>query len=220
VKNPSDTRARVLAAEPRAVLFDLLTALLDSATLWDAVAGGAEKGRPWRAAYLRNTYAARAYRPYEQLVREAACEVGLPEILADRLVSSYGELAPWAEVNEVLGTLEQRVPLAVVTNCSETLGRVAVARIGVAFDVVVTAERAGYYKPHPQPYSLALEALGETAEAVLFVAGSPYDLFGATAIGMPVFWHDRLRMTAPPGAPVPLARHDNLYPLLRMITAV
>jgi len=46
VKNPSDTRARVLAAEPRAVLFDLLTALLDSAALWDAVAGGVEKGRP------------------------------------------------------------------------------------------------------------------------------------------------------------------------------
>ena len=220
MKNPSDTRARVLAAEPRAVLFDLLTALLDSAALWDSVAGDAEKGRPWRAAYLRDTYAAGAYRPYEQLVREAACEVGLPEILADRLVGRYRELAPWPEVNEVLETLARRVPLAVVTNCSETLGRVAVSRIGVAFDVVVTAERAGYYKPHPQPYSLALEALGEMAEAVLFVAGSPYDLFGATAIGMPVFWHNRLGMTAPPGAPVPLARHDNLYPLLRMITAV
>ena len=217
MKNPSDTRARVLAAGPRAVLFDLLTALLDSATLWDAVAGGAEKGRPWREAYLRATYAAGAYRPYEQLVREAASQVGLPEIMADRLMSSYGELAPWPEVNEVLAMLERHVPLAVVTNCSETLGRVAVSRIGVAFDVVVTAERAGYYKPHPQPYSLALEALGETAEAVLFVAGSPYDLFGVTAIGMPVFWHNRLRMSAPPGAPVPLAQHDNLYPLLQSV---
>ena len=217
MKNPSDARARVLAAEPRAVLFDLLTALLDSASLWDAVAGGAEKGRPWRAAYLRNTYAAGAYRPYEQLVREAACEVGLPELLAHRLVSRYGELAPWPEVNEVLETVARRVPLAVVTNCSETLGRVAVARIGVAFDVVVTAERAGHYKPHPQPYRLALEGLGETAEAVLFVAGSPYDLFGAAAIGMPVFWHNRLRMTAPTGAPAPLAHHDSLYPLLRSV---
>jgi 2-haloacid dehalogenase len=214
VKNPSDARARVLAVAPRAVLFDLLTALLDSAALWDAVAGGAEKGRPWRAAYLRNTYAAGAYRPYDQLVREAASQVGLPEILADRLVSRYGELAPWPEANEVLETLAQRVPLAVVTNCSETLGRVAVAQIGVAFDVVVTAEQAGYYKPHPQPYTLALKALGETAEGVLFVAGSPYDLFGATAVGMPVFWHNRLRMTAPPSAPIPLAHADNLYPLL------
>ena len=206
-----------MAARPRAVLFDLLTALLDSGALWDAVAGDAEKGRRWRGAYLRNTYAAGAYRPYEQLVREAASEVGLPEILADRLVSGYGELAPWPEVNEVLGALEQRVPLAVVTNCSETLGRLAADRIGIAFDVVVTAERAGYYKPHARPYKLALQALGETAEAVLFVAGSPYDLFGATALGMPVFWHNRRRMTAPRGAPAPLAQHDNLYALLRMV---
>jgi 2-haloacid dehalogenase len=216
-KNSSDAQARVPAAEPRAVLFDLLTALLDSAALWYAVAGGAEKGRPWREAYLRNTYAAGAYRPYEQLVREAACEVGLPEILADRLVSRYGELAPWPEVNEVLGMLERRVPLAVVTNCSERLGRIAAARIGVAFEIVVTAERAGYYKPHPRPYRLALEALGQAPQTVLFVAGSAYDLFGATAIGMPVFWHNRLRMTAPTGAPAPLAHHDSLYPLLESV---
>jgi len=195
-------------------MFDLLSALLDSASLWDAVAGGAEKGRPWRAAYLRNTYAAGAYRPYDQLVREAAREVGLPELLADRLVGSYGELAPWPEVKPVLAVLERHVPLAIVTNCSESLGRVAVARIGIAFDVVVTAERAGYYKPHPRPHRLALEALGEAPEDVLFVAGSPYDLFGAAAVGMPVFWHDRMRMTAPPGAPAPIAHHENLYPLL------
>jgi 2-haloacid dehalogenase len=218
VKNLSDARARVPAAEPRAVLFDLLTALLDSAALWDAVAGGAEKGRPWRAAYLRNTYAAGAYRPYDQLVREAASQVGLPEILADQLVSRYGELAPWPEVNEVLGSLERRVRLAVVTNCSEGLGRIAAARTGVAFDVVVTAERAGYYKPHARPYRLALEALGQVLpQTVLFVAGSPYDLFGAAAIGVPVFWHNRLRMSAPPDAPAPLAQHDNLYPLLQLV---
>jgi hypothetical protein len=33
---------------PKAVLFDLLTALLDSASLWNAVAGSDEKGRAWR----------------------------------------------------------------------------------------------------------------------------------------------------------------------------
>jgi 2-haloacid dehalogenase len=202
---------------PRAVLFDLLTALLDSAALWNAVAGGAQRGRPWRQAYLRNTYAAGAYRPYDQLVRTAAGEVGLPEIMADRLLSRYGELTPWPEVNDVLRTLERLVPLAVVTNCSESLGQEAAARIAVAFEVVVTAERAGYYKPHLRPYRLALDELGEAPEAVLFVAGSPYDLLGATAVGMPVFWHNRLHFTAPPGAPVPLARHDNLYPLLQMV---
>jgi 2-haloacid dehalogenase len=212
VKQPSDA-----PAQTRAVLLDLLTALLDSASLWDAVAGGAEKGRLWRAAYLRNTYAAGAYRSYEQLVREAAREVGLPELLAGQLVGRYGELAPWPEVEPVLATLGRHVPLAIVTNCSEALGRVAVDRIGIAFDVVVTAEQAGYYKPHPRPYRMALEALGAAPEDVLFVAGSPYDLFGAAAIGMPVFWHNRMGMTAPLGAPAPIAEHDNLYPLLPLV---
>ena len=109
---------------PRAVLFDLLTALINSWSLWDRVAGEGE-GYRWRAAYLRNTYATAAYRPYEALVREAAVEVGLPSAVADRLIERYGELEPWPEVADVLGALAGHVPLAVVTNCSEDLGRIA-----------------------------------------------------------------------------------------------
>jgi 2-haloacid dehalogenase len=200
---------------PRAVLFDLLTALVDSWTLWDAVAGDAA-GRRWRAAYLRNTYATAAYRPYEALVREAAVEVGLPPTVADHLLKRYGELDPWPEVAEVLGALEGQIPLAVVTNCSEALARIAVARTGIAFAVVVSAERAGFYKPHPRPYRLALEGLVAAPETSLFVAGSAYDLSGASAVGMPVFWHDRIGMEAPPDAPPPIARHDSLFPLRRI----
>ena len=202
---------------PRAVLFDLLTALLDSWTLWDAVAGDAAAGRRWRAAYLKNTYAAGRYRPYEALVREAAAEVGLPAALADRLAERYGELAPWPEVAEVLCALRGRVPLAVVTNCSEALGRLAVSRSGIAFDAVVTAERAGYYKPHPQPYRLALDELGVAAGECVFVAGSAYDLVGAAAVGLPVFWHDRIGMAMPDGAPPPRWRHPTLHPLTAIV---
>src|SRR6516165_11173207 len=45
---------------PRAVLFDLLTALLDSWTVWNATAGSERAGRAWRAEYLRRTYGCRA----------------------------------------------------------------------------------------------------------------------------------------------------------------
>lgn len=200
---------------PRAVLFDLLTGLIDSWSLWDRVAGDGD-GRRWRAAYLRNTYATAAYRPYEALVREAAVEVGLPATLADRLIERYGELAPWPEVAQVLGALEGQIPLAVVTNCSEALAGVVAARTGIGFAAVVSAERAGFYKPHPRPYRLALEALGATPETSLFVAGSAYDLYGASAIAMPVYWHNRIGLEAPPDAPAPIARHDSLFPLRRI----
>ena len=35
-----------------AILFDLLTALLDSWTVWNRAAGSDELGRKWRAEYL------------------------------------------------------------------------------------------------------------------------------------------------------------------------
>ena len=201
----------------RAVLFDLLTGLLDSWTLWDSVAGNPDDGRRWRAAYLKNTYAEGRYRPYEILVREAAAETGLTPELGDRLAARYSELAPWPEAPEVLGLLKSQFRLAVVTNCSEALGRLAAACTSVAFDTIVTAERAGFYKPHPRPYRLALEELGISPQECLFVAGSAYDLSGAAVVGMPVYWHDRIGMAVPPDAPPPLARYDSLYPLHAML---
>ncbi len=198
-----------------AVLFDLLTALLDSWSLWNAVAGDDGAGRRWRAEYLRITYATGRYQPYEQLVGDAAQAVGLRRHLADELAARYSEIATWPEAPDVLGRLHHAgLPLGVVTNCSEALGRLAVRRVPVAFRVVVTAERAGFYKPDPRPYRLALDELGVDAERCLFVAGSAYDLFGTARVGPPTWWHDRIGMAPPPDAPAPVARHRTLTPLV------
>ena len=201
-----------------AILSDLLTALLDSQTLWGAVAGGEVEGRSWRAAYLRRTYETGAYQPYEMLVAEAAAEVGLAPALAERLAASYGELQPWPEVREVLGALRgDGVRLGIVTNCSEKLGATAVRCVGIPFDVLVTAERAGHYKPDPRPYRLALAELGLTADRCLFVAGSAFDLFGTSKVGLATYWHNRLGMLPPPNAPAALEHHTSLDPLLRLL---
>jgi hypothetical protein len=45
--------------------------------------------------------------------------------------------------------------------------------VGVPFEVIVTAQSAGAYKPHPEPYRRAFHALALPAGRVLFVAGSP-----------------------------------------------
>jgi 2-haloacid dehalogenase len=204
-----------------AVLFDLLTALIDSWTLWNKVAGSVKDGRKWRAAYLRRTYETGAYRPYEMLVAEAAAEVGLAPNLAAQLAARYGELKPWPEVREVASTLRaDGIALGIVTNCSEELGKAAVDCTGVAFDVVVTAERAGYYKPDLRPYKLALDELGVAVDRCLFVAGSAYDLSGTHKIGLPTYWHDRVGMAAPPDAPAPIEHHRSLYPLLNIVADI
>ncbi|MGX7705856.1 HAD-IA family hydrolase [Methylobacterium sp. Gmos1] len=194
-----------------AVLFDLLTALLDSWSLWNSVAGDADLGRRWRAEYLRITYRTGGYEPYEALVARAAEAVGMPPGAADELAERYGGLKPWPGVPEALRALSAAsVPLGIVTNCSEALGRVAAACVGVEFPVLVTAERAGFYKPDPRTYQLGLREIGADAPRCLFVAGSPYDLFGTARVGLPTYWHDRSGMAAPPEAPAPLARATTL----------
>ena len=197
-----------------AVLFDLLTALLDSPSLWNSVAGGAVEGRRWRAAYLRLTYGAGRYRPYEEVVAEAAAAAGHSPRLAGDLEARYGEIAPWPEAPAVLRQLAGAgLRLGIVTNCSEALGRLAAGRLAIAFDTVVTAERAGWYKPEPAPYRLALEEIGATPERCLFVAGSAYDLVGTARVCLPTWWHNRLGMTPPDAAPAARAEAEDLAAL-------
>jgi 2-haloacid dehalogenase len=173
-----------------AVVFDLLTALLDSWTLWNDVAGSPDAGLRWRRRYLEITYGCGAYRPYETLVRDAARDVGLSQSLGDDLDKRWDELMPWPEARKVLKRVP--VPMAVATNCSIRLGRRAAARVGVPFKVVVTAESVGFYKPRPEPYRAVLAALGTAPERTLFVAGSASDVPGAKGVGMAVYWHNRI----------------------------
>jgi 2-haloalkanoic acid dehalogenase type II len=202
-----------------AILFDLLTGLLDSWSLWNRVAGSAEAGGRWRAEYLRLTYGCGAYRPYAELVAQAAARVGLAPALAGDLERLWGTLRPWPGVPAVLAELKRTRRLAVVTNCSEKLGRMAAERVGVPFDVIVTSERAGFYKPHQAPYELALRELGVFADRALFVAGSGYDLFGTARVGLPTFWHNHAGLAAPEGAPAPLAESRDIGGLLALIEA-
>ena len=202
-----------------AVLFDLLTALLDSWSLWNEVAGDAVSGRRWRSEYLNITYRTGAYRPYETLVAEAAVNVGLSADLAQHLSDRYGDLRPWPGVPETLRALRaSRVRLGVVTNCSEKLGRIAAANLGVELDAIITAEQAGYYKPHERPYRMGISALGAEQGRCLFVAGSAFDLAGTAKVGLPTFWHDRAGMKLPPDAPPPLLRSLTIEPLLEFVS--
>lgn len=190
------------SSPPGAVLFDLLTALLDSWTLWNAAAGSEAAGRRWRAEYLRLTYGCGAYRPYEDLVREAAANTGLGESAAMQLRAGWADLPVWSGAVQALQALQGRVKLGVVTNCSRELGLLAAQRLPVQWDVVITAEEAGFYKPHERPYRLALERLGVSADEACFVAGSGYDLFGTAAVGLRTYWHNRIALARPEGAPL------------------
>lgn len=200
----TDTQpASVLPRVPRAVLFDLLTALLDSWTVWNAAVGSEAHGRAWRARYLQLTYGCGAYRPYEDLVAEAARDTGMPATAPQALEDRWAELAPWPGARALLAALKPHCRIGVVTNCSRRLGAQAAHLLGVDWDVVITSEEAGFYKPDPRPYALALDRLGCTADQAAFVAGSGYDMFGTAAVGLRTYWHNRVGLALPQGAPVP-----------------
>jgi 2-haloacid dehalogenase len=199
VSNDSDPGWR-----PKAIIFDLLTALLDSWSLWDASTPSATstEGRPWRERYLELTFGAGAYVPYENLVRQAARDVGLPESTPATLLRDWERLQMWPEAAGVLQQLKsQGYRLGVVTNCSRHLANVAIRRVVDCmgggskkdlFDAVATAEDSGFYKPRIQAYEAVLAAMGLEACDVLFVAGSAGDVEGATNAGMKVAWHNQV----------------------------
>jgi 2-haloacid dehalogenase len=177
-----------------AVGFDLLTALLDTWSLWSDVAGDRDLGMRWHGA-SQELLRGKLYRPFEDIVRESAREVGIDAKRASALLRRWGEFEPWPDVPPVLERLDATKRF-IVTNCSRKLGRLAAFRAG-RFELVITAEEAGAYKPDPLPYRMALARLGLDPAEVLFVAGSAHDVGGAARVGMDVYWANR------GGAPAP-----------------
>lgn len=201
--------------KPKVVVFDLLTALINSWSSWDEATPTrtAEEGRRWRSRYLDLTFGAGAYTSstsYEALIRRAAHDVGLPQSAADELLSRWTQLEPWPEVPRVLHSIRSKgLKIGVVTNCSNNLGHIAVKKVedqvggGFRFDGAVTAEQSGFYKPVKAAYDFLLTDMGISANDVLFVAGSAGDVEGASNAGMQVVWHNR----------VGLAKKGNVVPL-------
>ncbi|KAH7061046.1 HAD-like domain-containing protein [Macrophomina phaseolina] len=204
--------------QPTLIIFDLLTALLDSWTAWDTAVSTALSqnppnpstatpsphtlGRAWRQNYLHLTYTTGSYTPYAALVHAAATLTpDLPPTAPSLLLSNYTEwLAPWPEVPAILRELRARgYRLAVATNCSKELGHAAARLCGGGenvFDVVVTAEESGWYKPAREAYAAVLREAEVRADEALFVAGSAADVPGAAGAGLRVVWHNRVGMDA------------------------
>ena len=178
----------------RAIGFDLLTALLDTWSLWASVAGDRALGMRWHAA-SQALLRGQPYRPFDDIVRESAARVKIAPERADELLRRWGEFEPWPDVPQVLAKLGGRTRF-IVTNSSIELAQRAAAKAG-AFDLVMTAEEAGAYKPDPRPYQAALARLGLEPSETLFVAGSAHDVGGATRVGMDVYWANRGNAPAP-----------------------
>ena len=138
------------------------------------------------------------YRPYKQLLRatlEQAMRLhGMPYRKEDgeALVAAVPTFGPFREVPAVLARLKEKYQIAIISNTDDDLIRGNVARIGVDFDYVITAEQARAYKPQRAAFDFALRAIGRAADEVIHVAqGFEYDIMPTHGLGMRRIWINR-----------------------------
>ena len=165
----------------KAVLIDLLMAIMDTVSVWVTAVGDHEAGLAWRDAVTDRMIAAGRYVPYEALVADAAAAQQLDSNAVHRLREAWVGMEPWPDVS-ALDRLT--VPYAFVTNCSRERAVIAVERAGLAPAFTLSAEEAGWYKPRPEVYRLACERAGVNPEEARFIAGAAYDAEGARAAGL------------------------------------
>src|SRR6266853_6720599 len=133
------------------------------------------------------------------------CVIDQPGI-RDNLMASYMTLDPFPEVTETLDRLKAAGKrLAIPPNGSPGMLESAVrnARLDGVFELVISVEEVGAYKPDPRVYQLAVERLGRPAAAITFQSCNAWDAYAASAFGMKVVWCNRYaqRRERLPGSP-------------------
>jgi 2-haloacid dehalogenase len=118
--------------------------------------------------------------------------------------NSVGDWPAFPDSAAALATLGGHFRLGVITNCDDDLFAASVPRLGVTFDLVVTAEQARSYKPAERNFLVAFDRLGLPRERVLHVAQSLFhDHVPAAGLGLTSVWIDRRHDRPGPGATPP-----------------
>ncbi|HUQ44443.1 MAG TPA: haloacid dehalogenase type II [Candidatus Limnocylindria bacterium] len=130
-------------------------------------------------------------------------------------VGAFGaSVADWPAFPDsvaALAKLHERFKLGVITNCDDDLFAASEARLGTAFDWVVTAQQAKRYKPNPRGFELMFERVGLPPARILHVAQSLFhDHVTAKRLGLSTVWVDRRAGREGGGATPPAEATPNL----------
>lgn len=234
--------------EVRALTFDVYGTLID----WES--GIAQTLMPWvqrqgipadRASLLasfarheRRHQAANPDAPYPEVLAlvftDIARDFGVRPTTAeaDAFGGSVGDWPAFEDSAAALATLGQHYKLGVISNVDRASFTSSAKRLGIDFDIVVTAEDAGAYKPSPEPFQAAIEAMSELGvgvDQILHCAQSLFhDHVPAQKLGLNTCWIDRQNHAAggtwgatppPPGHPAPHLRYPDLASFAEDITA-
>lgn len=123
---------------------------------------------------------------HEENLREIFAQHGLDVPSGNsmhRLVTAWHRLDPWPDAVAGLTRLKTRYTIAPCSNGNIALITNMAKRAGLPWDVVLGAEVAQAYKPHPQAYLGSADALALKPEECMMVAAHLDDLQAAAELG-------------------------------------
>ncbi|KNC19495.1 hypothetical protein AC792_06080 [Arthrobacter sp. RIT-PI-e] len=169
----------------------------------------------WFAAVLRDGFAlalAGGNPPFVQVAEDALRSVLVGQLLnrdlddaVAHVLHALRELPVHEDVPDGIRALAGAgFEIAALTNGSASTAEGLLERAGVReqFSAVLSVEGAPRWKPAPESYAHALQALGRDADDVVLVAAHPWDLHGAARVGFRTAWVDRAGSPYP-DAPTP-----------------
>ncbi|HEV3176444.1 MAG TPA: haloacid dehalogenase type II [Stellaceae bacterium] len=156
----------------------------------------------WRRTHFENSMidalCDRGHTPYRQIGHRAVsyvmdrCGIAYTQDEVRSLVAGIEALKPFPDVVAALERLRGAgLKLAILSNGDRDMLEAAGPHIGFRFDHVISAEDAGYFKPHWKTYARAEEVIGAARSSCLFVANHAFDCIGAKAYGMRTAFIDR-----------------------------
>jgi 2-haloacid dehalogenase len=131
------------------------------------------------------------YKPFHQIVADsmerASRRLGL-EYREDDARAVYDHVptrGPYPGVTEALNRLAEAHPLVIITNSDTAHAVRLVENLQAPFDVVITAEQMGVYKPRLRAFEYLFDKLGAAPDEIVHVSASPmYDLRPAAVMGI------------------------------------
>lgn len=157
------------------------------------------------------------WRPYREVLAGTARQLierfgwTPPPEDPDFLAESLPRWEPFPDAPPALTGLRARgYRLGILSNVDDVLLEASVERLGVSFDLLVTAERVRSYKPAPAHFEVALAEVDGDSSRLVHVAQSHYhDVAAALALGIRTVWVNR-RAEPLPRPPLPAAEVPDL----------
>lgn len=122
-------------------------------------------------------------RKLDELIAERGIE-GLSEAEVDHFNRIWHRLDPWPDSAAGLDRLRTKFVVSTLSNGNVALLVNMAKHGGLNWDVVLSAELTGAFKPEPRCYERAVEMLGLEPHQVMMVAAHQGDLRAAMGVGL------------------------------------